>query len=73
MDGIATTIGMIYASTGVSNLIGPPIAGAILDATKDNSGYMPLILYAGIMIVSGASMAIVLVRQRLSRHWLVKI
>ncbi|KAI9599580.1 major facilitator superfamily domain-containing protein, partial [Syncephalis fuscata] len=73
MDGLTTVTGMIYASTGVSNLIGSPIAGAILDATKSEHGYMPLIVYTGVMIVCGATMAIILVRQKLTHQWLVKI
>ncbi|RKP22803.1 major facilitator superfamily domain-containing protein [Syncephalis pseudoplumigaleata] len=73
MDGLSTIIGMIFASSGVSNLIGSPIAGAILDATKEQHGYMLLILYAGIMVLCGAIMAALLVRQKMTRHWLVRI
>ncbi|RKP08177.1 major facilitator superfamily domain-containing protein [Thamnocephalis sphaerospora] len=73
VERMATTAGMIYASTGVSNLIGSPIAGAILDATIGDQGYVPLILYAGAMIVAGSCMAVLLVRRKLTKGWLVKV
>jgi predicted MFS family arabinose efflux permease len=73
LERVTTIAGMIYASTGVSNLIGSPIAGAILDSSKEEMGYMGVIIYAGLVIVTGSSMATLIVRRSLTKRWRVRI
>ncbi|KAF9964761.1 hypothetical protein BGZ70_005968 [Mortierella alpina] len=51
---LSTVIGFMYAASGVGMLSGAPIAGMILDATKPNISYLPVILTAGITLLLGA-------------------
>ncbi|KAI1314741.1 hypothetical protein EDD11_001755 [Mortierella claussenii] len=51
---LSTVIGFMYAASGVGMLAGAPAAGAILDATKPNISYLPVIMTAGGTLLLGA-------------------
>ncbi|KAF9956680.1 hypothetical protein BGZ72_002566 [Mortierella alpina] len=51
---LSTVIGFMYAASGVGMLSGAPIAGMILDATKPNISYLPVIMTAGGTLLLGA-------------------
>ncbi|KAF8980425.1 hypothetical protein BGZ46_004210 [Entomortierella lignicola] len=46
-DQITTLIGLMYASSGFGILAGAPVAGVLLDASKPNITYAPIIFTAG--------------------------
>ncbi|KAF9164094.1 hypothetical protein DFQ26_001835 [Actinomortierella ambigua] len=52
---LSTVIGFLYAVSGIGMLFGATIAGAILDSTKPNITYLPVIMTAGAMLFIGAS------------------
>ncbi|KAF8968651.1 hypothetical protein BGZ46_010837 [Entomortierella lignicola] len=51
---LSTVIGFMYAAGGIGMLAGAPVAGIILDATKPNISYLPVIMTAGGTLVIGA-------------------
>ncbi|KAF9374158.1 hypothetical protein BGX21_004225 [Mortierella sp. AD011] len=51
---LSTVIGFMYAASGVGMLAGAPVAGMILDATKPNITYLPVIMTAGGTLLLGA-------------------
>lgn len=51
---LSTVIGFMYAASGVGMLSGAPIAGMILDSTKPNINYLPVIMTAGGTLLLGA-------------------
>ncbi|KAF8941460.1 major facilitator superfamily domain-containing protein [Dissophora ornata] len=51
---LSTVIGFMYAASGVGMLAGAPVAGMILDATKPNISYLPVIMTAGGTLLLGA-------------------
>ncbi|KAG0057404.1 hypothetical protein BGZ83_010863 [Gryganskiella cystojenkinii] len=51
---LSTVIGFMYAASGVGMLAGAPVAGIILDATKPNITYLPVIMTAGGTLLIGA-------------------
>ncbi|KAF9342155.1 hypothetical protein BGX26_008222, partial [Mortierella sp. AD094] len=51
---LSTVIGFMYAASGTGMLFGAPVAGAILDATKPNINYLPMIMTAGGTLLLGA-------------------
>ncbi|KAF9584742.1 hypothetical protein BGW38_005326 [Lunasporangiospora selenospora] len=51
---IASMIGLMYAAGGIAIWVGSPLAGFILDSTLPNLSYTPVIITAGISMISGA-------------------
>ncbi|KAG0365535.1 major facilitator superfamily domain-containing protein [Gamsiella multidivaricata] len=51
---LSTVIGFMYAASGVGMLAGAPVAGMILDGTKPNLSYLPVIMTAGGTLLMGA-------------------
>ncbi|KAF9994377.1 hypothetical protein BGZ80_001482 [Entomortierella chlamydospora] len=51
---LSTVIGFMYAASGIGMLAGAPVAGMILDATKPNVTYLPVIMTAGGTLLLGA-------------------
>ncbi|ORX98003.1 MFS general substrate transporter [Basidiobolus meristosporus CBS 931.73] len=54
VQGIATTTGLVYASSGIGYLIGIPVAGVILDSTGPRRAYTGVIIFAGATMFVGA-------------------
>ncbi|KAG0309510.1 hypothetical protein BGZ98_001653 [Dissophora globulifera] len=51
---LSTVIGFMYTASGVGVLAGAPIAGTILDSTRPNVSYLPVIMTAGATLLVGA-------------------
>ncbi|KAF9581166.1 hypothetical protein BGW38_001922 [Lunasporangiospora selenospora] len=51
---LSTVIGFMYAAGGIGMLSGAPIAGVLLDSTKPNISYLPVIMTAGCTLLLGA-------------------
>lgn len=51
---LSTVIGFLYAISGIGVLAGAPTAGFLLDASKPNITYTPVIMAAGGALVIGA-------------------
>lgn len=51
---IASIIGFMYAAGGLGMLGGAPLAGFLLDVTKPNITYLPVIMTAGGTMTLGA-------------------
>ncbi|KAK9720537.1 hypothetical protein K7432_004081 [Basidiobolus ranarum] len=56
ISGIATSTGLVYASTGIGYLIGVPVAGAILDSTAPTTNYKGTILFGGFSMLVAAAL-----------------
>ncbi|KAK9719237.1 hypothetical protein K7432_004931 [Basidiobolus ranarum] len=58
-EKLATVAGFLYVSIGFGSLVGIPIAGAILDASRhlEHFTYLPIILYSGFMMLLGSILA----------------
>ena len=54
-EGLGGTAGALYTAAGIGALLGPPLAGAVIDAT---GSYRPAI--AGAMVLEVASLAVIL-------------
>ena len=61
---LGTWVGMVFALCGIATLVGPPIMGAIVDASGGR--YIWGQVWAGLVIVSGAMLV-------LSSTWLAKV
>ncbi|KAF8982845.1 hypothetical protein BGZ46_000481 [Entomortierella lignicola] len=51
---IASTIGFMYAGSGLGMLGGAPLAGFLLDITQPNTSYLPVTLTSGLAMTLGA-------------------
>ncbi|KAG0267497.1 hypothetical protein BG011_004531 [Mortierella polycephala] len=51
---LSTVIGFMYTAAGIGMLSGAPVAGMILEATKPNISYIPVIMTAGGTLLLGA-------------------
>ena len=58
-EGLGGTAGALYTAAGIGALLGPPLAGAVVDAT---GSYRPAI--AGAMVLEVASLAVILTLKR---------
>ncbi|RKP05777.1 major facilitator superfamily domain-containing protein, partial [Thamnocephalis sphaerospora] len=72
LDELPNAIGVLYAGCTLGNLFGPPIAGALLDATLPNISYLPVQLFCGITTVVG-SLFVLWLRTMRTRKWLVRV
>ncbi|KAI9298028.1 MFS general substrate transporter [Neoconidiobolus thromboides FSU 785] len=57
VEGIASINGLLYFASGIPNLVGTPIASAILTASSSNlakPNYIPVIMYSGTSAFLGA-------------------
>ncbi|MEM9036598.1 MAG: MFS transporter [Actinomycetota bacterium] len=52
MEGIGGVLGAVYTSAGIGGLLGPPIAGVLID----RSGFSTAIVFATVMSVAGWSL-----------------
>jgi len=57
IEQIGIRVGVAFAMTSFAGLVGNPIAGAIVDA--NNGSFWGVNVFAGIMLLSGASMFLV--------------
>jgi MFS family permease len=62
-EGLGGTTGLMYTAAGVGALLGPPLAGWIVDST---GGYRPAIVAA--MVLEVAAFAVILTLRPKSRH-----
>jgi MFS family permease len=62
-EGLGGTAGLMYTAAGVGALLGPPLAGWIVDST---GGYRPAIVAA--MVLEVAAFAVILTLRPKSRH-----
>ncbi|KAF9186638.1 hypothetical protein BGZ51_001826 [Haplosporangium sp. Z 767] len=53
-DKLASMIGLVYAAGGLAMWGGSPLAGFILDSTRPNLSYVPVIMTAGASMIFGA-------------------
>ncbi|KAG0267498.1 hypothetical protein BG011_004532 [Mortierella polycephala] len=53
-DNLASMIGLVYAAGGLAMWGGSPLAGFILDSTRPNLSYTPVIITAGVSMILGA-------------------
>ncbi|KAI9296605.1 MFS general substrate transporter [Neoconidiobolus thromboides FSU 785] len=63
VEGIASTNGLLYFGSGIPNLVGTPIASAILAASTSNPvkpNYVPVIMYAATSAILGSCLFFVL-------------
>ncbi|KAH9900596.1 major facilitator superfamily domain-containing protein [Xylariomycetidae sp. FL2044] len=63
---LGTWVGMIFAACGLGTLAGPPVMGAIIDASGGD--YMWAQLWAGLMIIAGA-MLVLTISPTTRRYW----
>ena len=50
-NGMATILGATYTGAGIGGLIGPPLAGAIIDTSGFNAGITYALITAGVSAV----------------------
>lgn len=72
---LGTRLGMAQSISSIANLLGPPIAGAVLKAqNSDGKHFLGVQLFTGLLMTIGAVQILglwsILVRKRGARFWI---